>query len=134
MKVKISHVGHLRNQLLTLAKKLDYNCDKLFVIDGSTRSSHSNAFCTGFGRFRRICLFDTLLPNLSEHEIISILGHEIGHDRLYHVHKHLIFSIAYMFVMFFAMGQMMVSPIIAAAFFVTEPKVYVGIVLFSFVW
>eukprot|EP00913_Durusdinium_trenchii_P034010 g31837.t1 len=59
----------------------------IYVIDGSARSAHSNAFCTGFGSFRRICLFDTLLPLLSEDEILAVLGHEIGHDRMYHVHS-----------------------------------------------
>lgn len=127
-------VGDLRAKLMALADKLGYVGANIYVIDGSTRSSHSNAFCTGFGRFRRICLFDTLLPSLTQHEIVSILGHEIGHDRLFHVHKHLVFSIFYMFIMFYAMGQLMTSSILSAAFFVPEPKVYIGIVLFSFVW
>merc|ERR1712217_601370 len=106
----------------------------IFVIDGSTRSAHSNAFCMGFGKFRRICLFDTLLPMLEEEEIIAVLGHEIGHDRLFHVHTSLVIGIIHSFVMFWAMGQFLTSTIISNAFFVTEPKVYLGIILFSVVW
>lgn len=127
-------VGSLREKLLELANRLNYTGANIFVIDGSSRSAHSNAFCTGFGRFRRICLFDTLLPLMEEQEIIAVLGHEIGHDRLFHVHTMLVFSLSYIFVMLFAMGQFLTSASISSAFYVSEPKVYLGIVLFSVVW
>jgi len=127
-------VGSLRSKLLALADRLGYKGANIFVIDGSSRSAHSNAFCTGFGRFRRICLFDTLLPLMQEQEIIAVLGHEIGHDRLYHVHTQLVLGIAYSFVMLYAMGQFLTSPTIASAFFVSVPKVYLGITFFSKVW
>lgn len=127
-------VGSLRSKLLTLADKLGYKGANIFVIDGSSRSAHSNAFCTGFGKFRRICLFDTLLPLMEEQEIIAVLGHEIGHDRLYHVHTRLVIAITYSFVMLYVMGQFLISPTIASAFFVSEPKVYLGMVFFSKVW
>merc|ERR1719313_3000389 len=91
-------IGSLRQRLLDLAERLGYQGASIFVIDGSSRSAHSNAFCTGFGKFRRICLFDTLLPVMEECETIAILAHEIGHDRLFHVHTQLVISIAYLFV------------------------------------
>lgn len=125
--------GSLRTNLLELAEKKGYTGASIFVIDGSTRSSHSNAFCMGFGKFRRICLFDTLLPTMTEQEIVAVLGHEIGHDRLYHVHKMLVVSILHTFVMFFALGQFLTSPVIAEAFYAKQ-KVYIGFVLFSIVW
>eukprot|EP00929_Paragymnodinium_shiwhaense_P108375 TRINITY_DN74692_c0_g1_i1.p1 TRINITY_DN74692_c0_g1~~TRINITY_DN74692_c0_g1_i1.p1 ORF type:complete len:582 (+),score=111.41 TRINITY_DN74692_c0_g1_i1:63-1748(+) len=131
---KCVDVGSLRSKLLALAERLGYTGANIFVIDGSTRSEHSNAFCTGFGRFRRICLFDTLLPLMEEAEIIAVLGHEIGHDRLYHVHTGLVFGIFYSFVMFYAMGQFLHAQWVASAFFVPEPKVYLGLILFSVVW
>merc|ERR1719198_1929252 len=115
--------GTLRKRLLDLADRLGYVGASIFVIDGSTRSSHSNAFCTGFGRFRRICLFDTLLPTMTEDEIVAVLGHEIGHDRLYHVHTTLVITIMYMAVQFYALGQFITSQAISSAFFVPEPKV-----------
>lgn len=127
-------VGSLRSKLRSLADKLGYKGANIYVIDGSTRSEHSNAFCTGFGRFRRVCLFDTLLPVMNESEIVAVLGHEIGHDRLYHVHTRLVLGILQLFVTLFAMGQCLTSPIISSAFFVPEPKVYLGIVLFGYVW
>lgn len=127
-------VGNLRTRLLALAERLGYVGAGIFVIDGSSRSSHSNAFCMGFGRFRRICLYDTLLPLMTEEEIIAVLGHEIGHDRLYHVHTTLVITIAYMAVQFYALGQFIGSEVIAHAFFCPVPKVYLGLVLFSLVW
>merc|ERR1719463_557357 len=96
-------VGTLRKDLLNLADRLGYHGASIFVIDGSARSAHSNAFCIGFGKFRRICLFDTLLSAMDEDEIVAVLGHEIGHDRLYHVHITLIITIAYMAVQFYAL-------------------------------
>lgn len=127
-------VGSLRGKLLRLADRLGYHGASIFVIDGSSRSEHSNAFCTGFGRFRRICLFDTLLPLMSEDEIVAVLGHEIGHDRLFHVHTRLVFGIFYSFLMLYALGKFLTSRSIGSAFFVAHPSTYVGIVLFSCVW
>jgi len=134
LKTTTANVGSLKKKLMTLADKVGYHGANIYVIDGSTRSSHSNAFCTGFGRFRRICLFDTLLPLMSEDECVSVLGHEIGHDRLYHVHTRLVFSIAYLFIMLFLLGSFLYSKTIASAFYIPEPKVYLGVVLFSIVW
>lgn len=71
---------------------------------------------------------------MTEDEIVAILGHEMGHDRLYHVHTTLVITIAYMALQLFCLGQFIGSPIIAGAFFVPEPKVYLGLVLFSIVW
>lgn len=127
-------IGSLRQRLLDLAERLGYQGASIFVIDGSSRSSHSNAFCMGFGRFRRICLFDTLLPLMTEEEIIAVLGHEIGHDRLYHVHSTLVVTIAYLAVQFYFLGQFITSEVIGHAFFVPVPKIYVGLLLFFLIW
>merc|ERR1712007_343471 len=97
--------GDLREQLLTLATKLSYNSDKLFVIDGSTRSNHSNAFCTGFGKFRRICLYDTLLSQMSNDEITAVLGHEIGHAKLHHTITRLFLGLMLSFLQMFMLGR-----------------------------
>jgi len=127
-------VGSLHSKIQALAERLGYRGASVFVIDGSSRSGHSNAFCTGFGSMRRICLFDTLLPLMSEGEILAVLGHEIGHDRLYHVHTRLVIGFLQYFLMLFALGRFLASRAISSAFFVPEPKVYVGVVLFSIVW
>mmetsp|Transcript_19072 Transcript_19072/g.26840 ORF Transcript_19072/g.26840 Transcript_19072/m.26840 type:complete len:520 (+) Transcript_19072:35-1594(+) len=76
--------GELKTRIYALADKLKYPLTKLFVMDGSKRSSHSNAFMFGFGKNKRIVLFDTLLDQVDDDEILAILGHELGHWKLGH--------------------------------------------------
>jgi len=84
--------GSLKSRLLKLAEKTGFNTKGIFVMDGSRRSGHSNAYFTGFGKFRRIVLFDTLIQSLTEEELEAVLAHEIGHNKLKHIPKSLIFS------------------------------------------
>jgi STE24 endopeptidase len=79
--------GGLKSALLALAGRLRFPAAGIFVMDGSRRSLHSNAYFTGFGRFRRIVLFDTLLRQMEAEEIASVLAHEIGHYKLKHIAK-----------------------------------------------
>lgn len=127
-------VGGLRADLLALAKKLEYICDKIFLIDGSTRSDHSNAFCVGFGRFKRICLYDTLLGRLDSDEIVAVLAHEIGHDKKRHTLTRIGESLALSFVQFYFLGLFISNQTLANVFFMKEPKTYVGLLLFVSVW
>jgi STE24 endopeptidase len=76
--------GELKTRIYELAGRLNYPLKKLFVMDGSKRSAHSNAFMFGFGSNKRIVLFDTLLNQVKEDEILAILGHELGHWKLSH--------------------------------------------------
>src|SRR6266513_1346370 len=92
--------GTLRQRLFALAQRTDFPARSIEVMDGSKRSRHSNAFFTGFGRFRKIVLFDTLVAQLSEPELESVLAHEIGHYKKRHVIKLLGLSIAGVFVAF----------------------------------
>jgi STE24 endopeptidase len=85
--------GSLRERLFALASRTDFPTHSVEVMDGSKRSQHSNAFLTGFGRFRKIVLFDTLVAQLSELELESVLAHEIGHYKLRHVIKMMAASI-----------------------------------------
>src|SRR5262245_29391100 len=71
--------GGLRERLLALAERTGFRARGIQVMDGSKRSRHSNAFFTGFGRFRKIVLFDTLIEQLQESELAAVLAHEIGH-------------------------------------------------------
>jgi len=90
--------GELRTRLLALGDRTGFRAQTIEVMDGSKRSGHSNAFFTGFGRFRRIVLFDTLVSQLAPDELEAVLAHEIGHYRRGHVPK----MIALMAVMLFA--------------------------------
>jgi STE24 endopeptidase len=84
--------GSLRERLLALAGKTSFRADSIQVMDGSRRSNRSNAFFTGFGRFRKIVLFDTLISQLTEPELEAVLAHEIGHWRKRHIVKLLAMS------------------------------------------
>jgi STE24 endopeptidase len=86
--------GDLRTRLLALADRTGFRARTIEVMDGSKRSGHSNAFFTGFGRFRRIVLFDTLMNQLAAEELEAVLAHEIGHYRRGHIPKMLALSAA----------------------------------------
>jgi len=82
--------GEARTRLLALSDRTGFKAQTIDVMDGSKRSAHSNAFFTGFGRFRRIVLFDTLMTQLSQEELEAVLAHEIGHYRRGHIPQRLV--------------------------------------------
>jgi STE24 endopeptidase len=88
--------GELRARLLALADRTGFQAATIQVIDGSKRSGHSNAFFTGFGKFRRIVLFDTLIAQLAPEELEAVLAHEVGHYKRGHIPKMLALSAALM--------------------------------------
>jgi STE24 endopeptidase len=96
--------GALRERLFGLARRTNFPTRSIEVMDGSKRSRHSNAFFTGFGRFRKIVLFDTLISQLTDLELESVLAHEIGHYKKRHVVKLLGFSIAGIVIAFAAIA------------------------------
>jgi Zn-dependent protease with chaperone function len=96
--------GELRRRLFALADRTGFRASTIEVMDGSKRSGHANAFFTGFGRFRRIVLLDTLINQLSEEETEAVLAHEVGHYRRGHVPKMLATSAALQFAAFFAVA------------------------------
>jgi STE24 endopeptidase len=102
--------GELRTRLLALGDRTGFRAAAIQVMDGSKRSGHSNAFFTGFGRFRRIVLFDTLIAQLSAEELEAVLAHEIGHYRRGHIPKMIALSAGSMFVAFAMIAWLARSP------------------------
>lgn len=98
--------GELKTALLSMADRAGFKANSIFVIDGSKRSSHSNAFFTGFGKFRKIVLYDTLISQLTTAEIEAVLAHEIGHYKLGHVPKMIVSSFLMMFIGFAVLGYL----------------------------
>jgi len=96
--------GGLRDRLLALARRTQFRAQSIQVMDGSKRSRHSNAFFTGFGRLRKIVLFDTLIQQLAEPELEAVLAHEIGHFKKKHIPKMLAFSALSSFAGFFLLS------------------------------
>ena len=108
--------GSLRQRLFALARRTDFPTRSIEVMDGSKRSHHSNAFFTGFGHFRKIVLFDTLVAQLAEPELESVLAHEIGHYKKRHVVKLLGVSVSSVFVGFAAVAWLARQPSFYRAF------------------
>lgn len=94
----------LAERIQALAQRCGFSLNGLFVMDGSKRSAHGNAYFTGFGRARRIVFFDTLLSRLSADEIIAVLAHELGHFKHNHIFKRLAMSFAGALVFFAILG------------------------------
>jgi len=85
--------GRLKDQILGLAEKVRFKTSGVFMMDGSKRSGHANAFFAGMGRFRRIVLFDTLVKTLEEPELLAVVAHEMGHNIKKHVRTGLLLSL-----------------------------------------
>lgn len=95
----------LKSGIENLVKNAGFNAKEVFVMDASRRSSHGNAYFTGFGKNKRVVFFDTLLKQLQTSEILAILAHELGHMKLKHIPKSMATSLALSFVGFWLMGQ-----------------------------
>ncbi|MBW8889912.1 MAG: M48 family metallopeptidase [Fibrobacteres bacterium] len=108
--------GDLRRAILSLADRLRFPSAGIFVMDGSRRSLHSNAYFTGFGRFRRIVLFDTLLRRMEQDELVAVLAHEIGHYRLKHVRTMLLTQALLLGALLFAASVALRFPPLYQAF------------------
>jgi STE24 endopeptidase len=96
--------GSLKDALFNLAERTGFKAKTILVMDGSRRSGHSNAFFAGFGRFRRIVLFDTLMKQLQPQQLEAVLAHEIGHYKLGHIPKMLIISAVISLAVFALLG------------------------------
>lgn len=108
--------GTLRSQLMELGDRTGFRAKTILVMDGSKRSGHSNAFFTGFGKFRRIVLYDTLIEQMEERQLASVLAHEIGHYKLGHIPKMLMLSSVFLFLSFLALGWLQQSTWFVEAF------------------
>ena len=96
--------GPLKTQIEALLKRCDFASQGLFVMDGSKRSAHGNAFFAGMGKAKRIVLFDTLIEKLNPGEVEAVLAHELGHYKCNHLRQRLLVSFALSFAMFALLG------------------------------
>ena len=97
--------GELKNKVVEFANSIGFSINNIYVIDGSKRSTKANAFFTGFGRKKRIFLYDTLTNNLSDNEIVAVLAHELGHYKKHHIWINLVLGIfqTALFLFFFGL-------------------------------
>lgn len=126
--------GELRTAIETYAKSVDFPLQDVFVMDGSKRSSKSNAFFTGFGKNKRIALFDTLIENHTTEELVAVLAHEIGHYKKKHIMKNMGISIVSTGVMFALLSIFLQVQGLFDAFYMDQMSVYAGLLFFGLLY
>jgi len=126
--------GPLKKAILKYAKSIDFSLSNIFVMDGSKRSSKSNAFFTGFGKNKRIVLFDTLIKEQTIEELVSILAHEMGHFKKKHIIKRLALGIFQMGFIFYLISIFISNEDLFHAFFMEEISIYAGLIFFSMLY
>ena len=122
--------GELREAILKYADSVNFPLKNVFVMDGSKRSAKLNAFFTGFGRNKRIALFDTLVAQYSIPEIVGVLAHEVGHYKKKHVLQGMTISIVQTGVIFFILSLFIKSPGLYKAFYMENISIYSGLLFF----
>jgi STE24 endopeptidase len=126
--------GSLKKAILNYAESIDFSLSNIFVMDGSKRSSKSNAFFTGFGKNKRIVLFDTLIKEQTTQELVSVLAHEMGHFKKKHIIKRMITGIIQMGFVFFLISLFISHEGLFHAFFMENVSIYAGLIFFSMLY
>ena len=122
--------GPLKTAIQTLSEKCTFPVKELFVIDGSRRSTKGNAFFAGFGKNKRIALYDTLIEKHPQPELLAVLAHEIGHFKRGHIVQRLIVAVVQLAVIFLLMGTVLGNAGLHAAFGLSKPVLWLGFVFF----
>ena len=123
--------GDLHDAILDYARKARFPLRGLFVVDGSRRSSKANAFFTGFGKNKRIGLFDTLVEQYTVPELVAVVAHEVGHYKRRHIWQRMALSIGHLGAMLWILSLFLGQEGLFAAFYVSEPSVYAGLLFFG---
>ncbi len=126
--------GELKEAILNYARSISFPVKNVFVMDGSKRSSKSNAFFTGFGRNKRIALFDTLIEKHTVPELVAVLAHEIGHHKKKHILQGTIIGVLHTGVLFFLLSVFLGSPGLYEAFYMEQQSIYSGILFFGLLY
>lgn len=120
----------LSQDISDLCRKTGFTSKSIEMMDASKRSSHGNAYFTGFGKNKKIVFYDTLLKNLSNNEILAVLAHELGHFAKKHILKMLIVSIIMSFLGFFLLGKLTRLPEFYSGHFIQTPSAYMSLFIF----
>ena len=126
--------GELKEAILQYVRSVKFPVRNVLLMDGSKRSSKSNAFFTGFGRNKRIALFDTMIEKHSVSELVAVLAHEIGHYKKRHILQGTIISILHTGVILFLLSIFMGNPGLYEAFYMEQPSIYTGLLFFGLLY
>ena len=125
--------GATLDRIQQLLHRCGFSSNGIFVIDGSKRSSHGNAYFSGFGRNKRIVFFDTLLKMLNDDELEAVLAHELGHFKKKHIIKGMLISIATTFIALALLAWLMKNEWFYSALGISTPSTYMALLLFALV-
>jgi STE24 endopeptidase len=124
--------GELRDRIMALAKQIGFKASGIFVMDGSKRSAHSNAYFTGIGKAKRIVLFDTLIEQMTIDQGLAVLAHEMGHYKMKHIRRMMLVQSVILFVGLYFLGRLVnYEPVFTA--FGLQPSNHAALVLFSLI-
>jgi len=126
--------GTLKESIMRYARSVNFSITDIFVIDGSRRSSKSNAFFTGFGKNKRVALFDTLVEKHGVPELVAILAHEIGHYKKLHIIQSMVINIFHTGVMFFLLSIFIGNEKLFQAFYMEHVSIYAGFIFFGMLY
>lgn len=123
--------GELKSAILACAKTIQFPLKRVYTMDGSKRSRKSNAFFTGFGKNKRIVLFDTLIQQHTVPELVAILAHEMGHYKKKHILQGMLLGIVQTGLMFFLLSLTISYQGLFEAFYMNHVSVYAGLIFFG---
>ncbi|MBD1263034.1 M48 family metallopeptidase [Maribacter polysiphoniae] len=126
--------GSLKNKIEGYAQKVGFEIRNIFVIDGSKRSTKANAYFSGFGKEKRVTLYDTLINDLDEDEIVAVLAHEVGHYKRHHIVFNLISSILLTGFTLFLLSLFINSPEVSRAIGVSQPSFHAALIGFGILY
>ena len=126
--------GNLKNDIEKYSKKVGFDLSNIFVIDGSKRSTKANAYFSGFGKQKRVTLYDTLLNKLNDNQIIAVIAHEIGHYKKNHIIFNLIFSTIQTGLMLYILSLLIYIPIFSEALGIQSHSFHIGLITFSILY
>ena len=126
--------GDLRHKISEYAKSVGFSLNKIFIIDGSKRSTKANAYFSGFGSEKRVTLYDTLINDLNDEEIVAVLAHEVGHYKRKHIIFNLVTSIALTGLTLYILSIFISNPLLSNAIGVEIPSFHVGLIAFGLLY
>ena len=126
--------GELKQAIKKYAQKVGFTLDNIFVIDGSKRSTKANAYFSGFGKQKRITLYDTLINDLNTDEIVAVLAHEVGHYKRKHIVYNLILSTILTGFTLYILSLLINSPLLSKALGVQIPSFHIGLIAFGILY
>lgn len=124
----------LKQKIHNLAQKIGYKIQDIYIMDGSKRTTKANAFLTGFGKYKKIALFDNLMNTLSHQEIIAVLAHELAHFKLKHIFKQIILSLTNLAIFLITLQLFLHQPNISKALGIEYPSIHANLLAFSLIF